>query len=165
METNQTQGQEKEAGSSITLEVIGLELATKNDLVAMHRSRPWGEAYQAYRNHLYALLNNARIANKIRLPKEPYQYAEIEILLQRPHSVDVDSKYSMCTPILDVLQPEKTMRRKKSWFVVPGLGIIANDTDGEGGLPGCIKSLKVYQVNGGAERLVVTVKEVFAGEN
>lgn len=106
--------------------------------MAIQRSRPYGLAYRSYRNTLYMALY------PYRNPGPPLEAAWIEITLRLPRAVDIDSKYAMVYPLLDVLQPERLNVQKGQ--VVPGLGWIANDTDGEGGLGGCIKGLTVRQV-------------------
>lgn len=125
----------------IVLDVTDFALKGKNDLVAMNRSRPYGLAYSRYRDSIYALMFQYRNRGTAMTA------VELEIVVRTLRPVDVDSKYAMCSVLLDVLQPDRiiTHPRRK---VVPGLGWIANDTDGEGGNNGVIKSLRVIQKSG-----------------
>jgi hypothetical protein len=69
--------------------------------------------------------------------------------MRRPRLLDVDAKYGAAKPLLDILQPPHAFRRsvigghhKDS---APGLGLIDNDTDGEGREAGCVTSFRVTQ--------------------
>jgi len=135
----------------ITIEVTNFFLHGKNELVAMNRSRPYGVAYKRYRDTVYRLMCHQRN------PGTPFAKARVHLHIRTLRAVDVDSKHHMGSVVLDVLQPERGTQDKR----ILGLGWIANDTDGENGLKGCIVEYRVTQEpghrNGG---FTVTVEEV-----
>jgi len=128
-----------------------------NALMRMHA--------QAYRTMRDELLFVARSRLQPALPNEPIARCAVHVVMTRPsrNLLDVDAKFGAIKPLLDVLQPgrryARTIGGRKVLDVASGLGLIANDSDGEGDLAGCIAQLSVVQVVGPA-RVDVTVVDL-----
>lgn len=139
-----------------TVAIEGLLLPGANRLIRMH-----AHDYRKLRDDLLLL---ARAGVTPALPSSPLERCHLEIDLWRPKRslLDADAKYGAIKPLLDVLQPDRhyarTLGRRRITDVAPGLGLIADDRDGEGELPGCIARLRVRQHVGDARiRVQVSV--------
>lgn len=131
-----------------TVAIEGLLLPGANRLIRMH-----AHDYRKLRDELLLL---ARAGVSPAVPAAPLPRCRLEIDLWRPKRslLDADAKYGAVKPLLDVLQPDRsyarTLGRNRIMDVAPGLGLIADDRDGEGDLPGCIAALRVRQHVGDA---------------
>lgn len=131
-----------------------------NRLIRMH-----AQDYRRLRDELLLL---ARSSLAPATPDDPIERCRIVVDLWRPKRslLDADAKYGAVKPLLDVLQPDRgyarTVGRQRIRDVAPGLGLIRDDRDGEGGLEGCIHDLRVRQHVGEA-RIELTVEAVGAG--
>ena len=131
-----------------TVRIEGLLLPGANRLIRMH-----AHDYRKLRDDLLLL---ARAGLDPAPPASPLTRCRLEIELWRPKRslLDADAKYGAIKPLLDVLQPDRTYARRLGRHrisdVASGLGLIADDRDGEGDLPGCIASLRVRQHVGDA---------------
>ena len=137
-----------------TIDIDGVLLPGANRLIRMH-----AHDYRRLRDDLLLL---ARSAVTPRLPAAPLADCRLEVDLWRPARslLDADAKYGAVKPLLDVLHPDRAYARtlggRRITDVAPGLGLIADDRDGEGDLNGCIRLLRVRQHVGDA-RIRVTV--------
>lgn len=142
-----------------TIEIDGLLLPGANRLIRMN-----AHDYRRLRDDLLLL---ARAGVAPAPPSAPLARCRLEIDLWRPPRslLDADAKYGAIKPLLDVLQPDRaygrTLGRHRVTDVAPGLGLIADDRDGEGGLGGCIEALRVRQHVGDA-RIRVRVRAAVA---
>lgn len=142
-----------------TIRIEGLLLPGPNRLIRMN-----AHDYRRLRNDL---LLRARAGLEPAAPEAPLPRCGIEIELWRParNLLDADAKYGAIKPLLDVLQPDRafarTLGRRRITDVTPGLGLIADDRDGEAGLGGCIARLHVRQRVGEA-RVHVRVRPACA---
>ncbi len=130
-------------------EVPDLVLPGSNEIMRM---KSW--EYKRFRDDLYL---QVRAALAPAPPAEPLARCAIRIEMLRPRRrlLDVDGKYGSVKPLLDVLQPPRTYSRPVGRLRVKdqtmGLGLIAADTDAEGGLDrGCVAELRVLQRVGDA---------------
>lgn len=143
-----------------TVAIEGMLLPGANRLLRMH-----AHDYRRLRDDLLLL---ARAGLTPGAPSSPLVRCRLEIELWRPKRslLDADAKYGAVKPLLDVLQPDRSYARKlgrrRITDVAPGLGLIADDRDGEGDLSGCIASLRVRQYVGDA-RIRVQVSAASAG--
>jgi len=147
-------------GGRWTLRIDGVLLPGANRLIRMH-----AQDYRRLRDELLLL---ARGSLAPATPAEPIEHCRIVIDLWRPKRslLDADAKYGAVKPLLDVLQPDRgyarSVGRQRIRDVAPGLGLIRDDGDGEGGLDGCIRDLRVRQHVGEA-RIELAVEAVAAG--
>ncbi len=147
-------------GGRWTLRIDGVLLPGANRLIRMH-----AQDYRRLRDELLLL---ARGSLDPATPAEPIEHCRIVIDLWRPKRslLDADAKYGAVKPLLDVLQPDRgyarSVGRQRIRDVAPGLGLIRDDGDGEGGLDGCIRDLRVRQHVGEA-RIELAVEAVAAG--
>ncbi len=144
-------------GGRWTLRIDGVLLPGANRLIRMH-----AQDYRRLRDELLLL---ARGSLAPAMPQEPIERCRIVVDLWRPRRslLDADAKYGAVKPLLDVLQPDRgyarNVGRQRIRDVAPGLGLILDDRDGEGGLEGCIHDLRVRQHVGEA-RIELTVEAV-----
>lgn len=138
-----------------TIRIDGLLLPGANRLIRMH-----AHDYRRLRDEVLLL---ARAGLTPAAPHEPLPHCHIRIELWRPPRslLDADGKYGAVKPLLDVLQPDRTfgrtLGRRRISDVASGLGLIRDDRDGEGGLDGCIRDLRVTQ-HVGAAAVAATVE-------
>lgn len=131
-----------------TIEIEGLLLPGANRLIRMN-----AHDYRRLRDDLLLL---ARAGLAPAAPPAPLPRCRVGIDLWRPSRslLDADAKYGAVKPLLDVLQPDRryarTLGRHRITDVAAGLGLIADDRDGEGDLAGCIVGLRVRQHVGDA---------------
>lgn len=131
-----------------TLELPGLLLPGPNRLLRMNR-----HDYRRFRDEL---LMRARGGLSAPAPKAPLRHCVVAVHLTRPGRslLDADAKYGAVKPLLDVLQPHRnygrTLGARRILDAASGLGLIADDRDGEGELAGCIRRLMVTQSVGDA---------------
>lgn len=131
-----------------TVVIDGLLLPGANRLIRMH-----AHDYRRFRDDLLLL---ARAGLSPAVPASPLARCRLDIDLWRPKRslLDADAKYGAIKPLLDVLQPDRpyarTLGRRRITDVSPGLGLIADDRDGEGDMAGCIAALRVRQHVGDA---------------
>ena len=132
-----------------------------NALLRMHA--------QDYRRLRDSLLMLARSGLRPAAPAAPLARCDVTIVLHRPkrNLLDADGKYGAVKPLLDVLQPDRTYARSigrhKVRDVAPGLGLIRDDSDGDGDLEGCIRDLRVLQ-RIGEPRIEVAVRDALHAE-
>ncbi len=132
-----------------------------NALLRMHA--------QDYRRLRDSLLMLARSGLRPAAPAAPLDRCDVAIVLRRPKRslLDADGKYGAVKPLLDVLQPDRSygrsIGRHRVRDVAPGLGLIRDDSDGDGDLDGCIRDLRVLQRVGDA-RIEVTVHDASSVE-
>ncbi|MEX2501357.1 MAG: hypothetical protein WD336_03185 [Trueperaceae bacterium] len=140
-----------------TLTIDDVLLPGANRLIRMHA--------QDYRRLRDTLLMLARSGLRPSLPDAPLERCDVTIVLHRPKRslLDADGKYGAIKPLLDVLQPDRayarTLGRHRIRDVAPGLGLIRDDSDGDGELDGCIRDLRVLQ-RVGEPRIVIDVHAV-----
>lgn len=126
-----------------TIDIDGVLLPGANRLIRMH-----AHDYRRLRDDLLLL---ARAGVTPAVPATPFAACRLRIDLWRPARslLDADAKYGAIKPLLDVLQPDRTYARslggRRISDVSHGLGLIADDRDGEGDLKGCIRALHVRQ--------------------
>ncbi len=131
-----------------SLSLDGILLPGPNRLIRMHA--------QDYRRLRDELLLRARASLTPALPPTPLDACRVTVTLHRPKRslLDADAKYGAVKPLLDVLQPSRTYARslagRSVHDVAGGLALLRDDRDGEGGLDGCIRELRVVQVIGDA---------------
>lgn len=131
-----------------TIRIDGVVLPGPNALMRMH-----AQPYRRLRDELLLL---ARSTLDPALPSEPLTRCSVDVTMVRPkrNLLDVDAKFGAIKPLLDVLQPgrryARTIAGRQVLDVTPGLGLIADDSDGQGELPGCVVSLGVVQTIGAA---------------
>lgn len=131
-----------------TLDLPGLLLPGPNRLLRMNR-----HDYRRFRDEL---LLRARGGLTVPAPDPPLRRCAVSVHLVRPGRslLDADAKYGAVKPLLDVLQPHRnygrTLGGRRILDAARGLGLIADDRDGEGELDGCIRCLRVTQSVGAA---------------
>lgn len=133
----------------IEFEIENLILPSYNVVLRWHHSQ-----YTKFRNNLYAI-----VKSKIGIFDKPFEYAEIEVTLGMPakNFLDVDNKYSAPKPLIDVLLP---IRKHSKGGERLGINLIREDTDGEWGNRGRIKSYRVIQKESKVPYVKVKIKEV-----
>lgn len=99
-------------------------------------------------------------------PATPLRYVEIDVMMWTPYPYDVDSKFGALKFLLDALTKPKSnlelvrqAQRQKRGLFIP-LGVIHDDTDGEGSMQGCVRRLTVRQEMAQAHSLTLTIQEV-----
>lgn len=141
-------------GARWTLRIDGVLLPGANRLIRMH-----AQDYRRLRDELL-LLSRGSLAPG--LPDAPLARCAVIVDLWRPKRslLDADAKYGAVKPLLDVLQPDRAYGRKlgerRIRDISRGLGLIRDDSDGEGDLAGCIRDLRVRQ-HVGDPSIAVTV--------
>lgn len=100
------------------------------------------------------------------MPPRPLRFVEIDVIIATPAPYDVDSKAASLKFCLDSLTRPKSnvallrqSGRQRRGLFIP-LGVIWDDTDGEHGLPGCIRRLTVVQAPARSHSLTLTIQEV-----
>ena len=164
---------------SYTLQIKGdkAKILSNNQLMAIKSRRYHKKApkdytemrYTQYRDTLYE-----HFAPTVSSPPStPFTKCNISVEIQRTTAsyFDVEAKYACIKPILDILQPDRPWTRKKkdkknkqSYVekgVSKGLGIISDDTDGEGELQGVVQSLNVSQIKGKEYMVTVKIEKVY----
>lgn len=126
-----------------TLRLDDVLLPGPNELMRMH-----AQDYRRLRDELLLL---ARASLDPALPAAPLDACTVHVTLWRParRLLDADAKYGAVKPLLDVLQPGRGYARKVGGRQVldttNGLALLRDDRDGEAGLKGCIRDLRVVQ--------------------
>lgn len=134
------------------LHLPGLTLWTPNVLLRAHHHRR-----TAYRQAVFeAVFEAVALAGPGWKPRRPLERFELLVVMARQRLMDVDAKYLAPKVLLDVLQPD---RRRPGGGVDAGLAVVANDTDGEGGLPGALASYVVRQVHSKVNSVTVHLAE------
>jgi len=138
------------------LHVPGLTLVTPNVLLRMHWAKRAG-----YRQAVYEALWQAVMeAGAAWRPPQPLVRFALTVWMERRHLMDADAKYLAPKVLLDVLQPDRLVVGGSGVpTLVAGLGIIANDTDGEGGLPGALAKYEVRQLPAQADAVRLLIEE------
>ena len=126
-----------------TLRLDDVLLPGPNELLRMH-----AHDYRRLRDELVLL---ARASLDPALPDAPLAACTVHVTLWRParRLLDADAKYGAVKPLLDVLQPGRRYARKvggqRILDTANGLPLLRDDRDGEAGLQGCIRDLRVVQ--------------------
>ena len=132
----------------IVIELPGLLLCGTNELIRMHPKR-----YASYREELCHLI--ARTLPRDRRPHKPLRAYRLRVYMRRPTALDTDNKYGAIKPVLDVLQRMHPRNNPH------GLDVLYDDTDGEFGLGGACRELRVVQTLG-QPRLTIDIREVLS---
>lgn len=144
----------------IDLHLTGARVMSVNDML---RSSDHKRADA--RDHLLGKLSY-ELARTRQRPTTPLRYVEIDITLHVVTPLDVDGKYAAVKHLLDCLTRPKSnlallrqQARQRRGLFVP-LGVIHDDTDGEHGLPGCVRRLTIRQVPAPHPAIALTLQEV-----
>lgn len=132
-------GREARVLSSVTFTIEGLPLMAMNE-----QKRTDRHVYAAHRRLVAQHVQTALARQGVRTGTRswaPWDDVTVAVVLRHPGTFDVDNKGGACKALLDVLQ---TPRRANP----DGLGLILDDSDGEYGAPGRVKSFIVRQIAG-----------------